>query len=179
MAAISKVAKRYAKSLLDLGVEQKVEDKIKDDMLMIHQLCDENRDFSAFLGSPIIQTRKKLKALEAIFDGKVEKMSLAFMKLLAKNNRENILEEISLGYIDLYKKHKGILEVFVKSAQPLEKSTKELIVSKVKKHFEGTIELHESVQEDLIGGFIVSIEDQQIDASVKSQLANLKNILLN
>ncbi|MEX1000823.1 MAG: ATP synthase F1 subunit delta [Crocinitomicaceae bacterium] len=179
MAAIGKVAKRYAKSLLDLALEQKLEEKINTDMLMLQSLCDSNRDFTAFLTSPIIQSRKKLKVFDAIFQGNIEKMSLEFMKLLIKNKREGMLEEISLGYIEQLKKQKGILDVFVESVQPLEDNTIKLITEKIKKHFEGTIEIYESTNPELLGGFVVMVEDKQIDASIKTQLANLKNILLN
>ena len=83
------------------------------------------------------------------------------------------------SFIEQYKDHKGILDVHVKSAIPLDDKVKELIIARVKKNFEGDIKLYETVDDTIIGGFVVSVKGMQIDASVKNQLANLKNIFLN
>lgn len=177
--AASKAAIRYATALLDLAKEMKLEDKINDDVLMLDNICENNREFKAFIDSPIIQTRKKVKAYDALFEGKTDPMTLKFLKLVTKNGRENLLPEITESFIDQYRKYKGILDVHVKSAVPLEQKVKDSIIAKINTHFSGEIVLHESVDDSLVGGFVVRIEDKQIDASIKNQLANLKNILLN
>ncbi|MBD3636517.1 MAG: ATP synthase F1 subunit delta [Crocinitomicaceae bacterium] len=177
--AASKAAIRYATALLDLSEEMGNLEKVKDDMVLLDDLCVSNRDLLAFLHSPIIQTRRKLKVYDALFQGKIEEVTLKFLKLITKNKRENILPEITESFIQQYKKHKGILEVHVKSAIALENNVRDAIRAQVKKHFEGEIEMHETIDQSLIGGFVVTVEDNQIDASIKSQLANLKNILLN
>ena len=177
--AASKAALRYAKAILDLSIEMKSLDTIQADMHMLNDLCYSNRDFVAFLHSPIIQKRKKYVALDALFQGKVDKLTLDFLKLLTKNSRDNILPQVIEGFIMLYRKHMGILDVYVKSVIKLDAGVKKTILEKVGEHFDGNIELHESIDEKLIGGFVVTVNDHQIDASIKSQLANLKNILLN
>lgn len=177
--ASSKVASRYAKALLDLSIEQKSMDKVKADMVQLSGLCKESKELANMLKSPIIDKRKKVDILTAIFSGKVEKVSLGFMALMIKNSRADIVEQIADSFVDQYKKHNGILDVHVTSAIPLEKKVKDQILAKIQASFQGTIELHEKVDADLLGGFVVSIDDKQIDASIKTQLSNLKNILLN
>ncbi|UKN00364.1 ATP synthase F1 subunit delta [Paracrocinitomix mangrovi] len=177
--AASKAAIRYATAYMDLAIEMKSIEKVYADVQMLDSLCYDSREFMAFLDSPIIQKRKKNTVYDAMFQGKVEKMTLEFLKLITKNSRENLLPEITESFISQYKKHKGIVVVNLKSAVALEDKVKKAIVAKVNEHFKGDVELNESVDQSLIGGFIVSVEDKQIDASIKSQLANLKNILLN
>ena len=177
--AASKAAARYAKSLLDLSIEMNNLEKIHGDITMIDGLCYSNRDLIAFLHSPIIQRRKKYLVFDALFDGKVDQLTLKFLKQVTKNGREKILPEITESFITQYKKHVGILDVHVKSAIPLEPKVKDAIIAQVKKHFEGDVKMYETVDESLIGGFVVTVEDKQIDASIRSNLANLKNILLN
>ena len=109
----------------------------------------------------------------------MEKMSLDLMDLVLKNSREAMLPQIANGFVSLYKKKNNILDVTVISATTLDNTTKDLIIGKIKASFDGTIELIEKVDASLIGGFIVRIDDNQIDASIASQLSNLKNILLN
>ena len=177
--AASKAATRYARALLDLAIEMKNLDAVYNDVVMIDGLCDSNRDLVAFLHSPIIQRRRKYETFDALFEGKIDKLTLGFLKLITKNGREKILPEITESFIAQYKKHKGIVDVYVTSAIALEAKVKDSIIAKVKENFKGDIVLHESVDQSLVGGFVVNVEDKQIDASIKRQLADLRNILLN
>lgn len=177
--SVSRVAYRYAQALLDLSTENKNVDKVNADMMQLSNVCKESQDFKNLLISPIIDADKKKAIFKAAFDAKMEKVSVDFMTMIVKNSRENLLQEIAEGYINLYKKSKNILDVTVISATPLDDKTRETIIAKVKSSFNGTIELIEKVDKNLIGGFIVRIDDQQIDASIASQLSNLKNVLLN
>lgn len=178
--AATKAATRYAKALLDLAIEQNLAEQVNNDMIDLKSLCDDSNDLTAFLQSPIIQKSKKLEILDAMFKGNVQDMTLGFYKLITKNKRENILELIAEAYISLYKEHKGILDVQLTSAIKLEDKVKKEILAKVQDSYPGkTIELSEKVDESLIGGFLVGVDGKQIDASIASQLSNLKNILLN
>ena len=176
---ISKAAIRYAKALLDLAIEMKSLEPVYEDIVMIDGICQSNADFIAMLRSPIVAKRKKVEIYEAVFQGKVNEMTIGFLKLITTNSRENILPEITGSFIAQYKKNKGILDVHVTSAIALEDNVKKGIFEKIHQHFEGDIEMHEKIDQSLIGGFVINIEDKQIDASIKNQLTNLKNILLN
>jgi F-type H+-transporting ATPase subunit delta len=178
--AVSKAAVRYAQALLDLALEQKVADKVNSDMAALYALCAENKELVNFLSSPIIPKNKKVEVFDAMFTGKVEAMSLNFFKLITKNNREYILNEIAESYVDLFKAHSGIVDVHITSAIKLEDSVKKQILDKVQAKYAGkTLEVHQDVDESLIGGFVVGVDGKQMDASIASQLTNLKNILLN
>ena len=177
--SVTRVAYRYAQALLDLATEQNVVDKVNADMEHLSDVCKESKDFENLLNSPIIDSKKKIDIFEVLFGSKMDKMSIGFMNLIVKNSREDLLADIAEGFVSLYKKSKNIMEVTVTSATKLDAATKDKIVEKIKANFEGTIELTEKVDPALIGGFIVRMDDKQIDASISSQLANLKNVLLN
>jgi F-type H+-transporting ATPase subunit delta len=176
--SVTRIAHRYAKALLDLSTEQNVVEKVNADMLQLSNICKE-QDFANLLSSPIVDSKKKSEIFNAIFGSNMEKMSLDLMDLVLKNSREAMLPQIANGFVSLYKKKNNILDVTVISATTLDNTTKDLIIGKIKASFDGTIELIEKVDASLIGGFIVRIDDNQIDASIASQLSNLKNILLN
>jgi F-type H+-transporting ATPase subunit delta len=177
--SVTRVAHRYAQALLDLSTEKNVVEKVNADMLQLSSVCKDSQDFVNLLSSPIVDSNKKSEIFKAIFDSKMEKMSMEFMELILKNSRENIIPEIAKGFVSLYKKKNNILDVTVISATKLDIATKDQIITKIKASFDGTIEMIEKVDPELIGGFIVRIDDKQIDASIASQLSNLKNILLN
>ena len=173
------VASRYAKSLLDLSIEQNALDKVNNDMVQLSEICAESKDLKNLLDNPTINYSKKIEVFNALFNGKMEDLSLSFMALITKNSRENILPAIAESFTQLYKAHNNILDVVLVSAHPLEDSAKAKIIEKIKTKFNGSIELIEEIDPSLLGGFIVKIGDKQIDSSVASQLTNLKNVLLN
>ena len=103
---------------------------------------------------------------------------MSFIELITKNKREYLLIEIAEAYIYLLKKHQNIA-VSIRSARKLEKGTLDEILNKMKSQVEGDFELSEEVDESLIGGFIVRMDDKQIDASVLTQLNRMKQELAN
>ena len=96
-----------------------------------------------------------------------------------QNKREYLLVEIAEAYLYLLKKHQQIIPVSITSARKLEKETLNQILNKLKSHVEGDFEVTEDVNESLIGGFIVKMDDKQIDASVLTQLNRMKQELAN
>jgi len=175
----TKAASRYAKSLLDLAIENGVLDKVNQDMIDLVATCNGSKDLLSLLRSPLIDAKKKISILEELFAKNMDPMSIGFIKLINKNGRENILPEIAESFIELYKVHNNILDVTVVSATVLESAVKDKIIAKIKENFDGTIEFHEEVDSSLIGGFIVKMGDTQVDTSIARQLSNLNNILLN
>ena len=57
----TRVAQRYAKSLISLAEERQVLEQVKEDMVIIKSVCEENRDFNNMLKSPVVKTDKKSK----------------------------------------------------------------------------------------------------------------------
>jgi F-type H+-transporting ATPase subunit delta len=173
------VADRYAQSLMDLASEKKQVDAVRADMKMVAGLCHENREFALFLNSPVIKTDKKLEVLNAIFQGKVSDLSLAFIQLVTKKHRESVILDIAQAFDELYKKNKNIFSAVVTTASGLDAATKAKVLELVKSQLQGEVELVEKVNPDTIGGFILTMGDRQLDRSVARQLSTLKKELIN
>jgi F-type H+-transporting ATPase subunit delta len=170
----TKVAIRYAKALLQLAVEQNQLDKVFSDMETFYQTCNESHELEVMLKSPVINHDKKLDILSALFKKEFSPLSFAFIELITKKQRESILHQIALAFINLYKEHKNIVTASVTSAIPLDAKIKQEILGILAKDGE-EIEIEEKVNPDIIGGFIIRIKDKQIDASVKHKLEVMKN----
>jgi F-type H+-transporting ATPase subunit delta len=160
------LAQRYAKALFELSLEMKKLEEVYKDMGLLQATISDSMEFKQFLVSPVIQAVKKTKVLNAMFDGKVEELTLRFLELLAKNRREANLKIIANEFVELYKDHKNITTVVLRTAIKISEPIKEEILDRLSTHTGGTIDLVEKVDEKLIGGFIVSIEDTQYDASL-------------
>jgi len=174
----TKSAIRYAKALLELSIENSNLDEVSSDMRRIVESSNETNDFKVFLSSPVIKSDKKIKVLKVLFVG-FEKLTSSFIDLITKNKREYLLVEIAEAYLYLLKKHQKTVPVSITSARKLEKETLNQILDKMKSHVEGDFEVTEEVDESLIGGFIVRMDDKQIDASVLTQLNRMKQELAN
>jgi F-type H+-transporting ATPase subunit delta len=171
------VASRYAKSLLDLALENKELEEVRKDMQLVKEVCNSNHDFVTLLESPVIKTDKKISIFNELFQGKISKITSAFLNLIASKRREGYIRQIASEFDEQYKLFKNITTVKVNSAVALDKKSKEQILDLVKKSANGDIELVEKVNPELIGGFVLTINDKQVDQSVKRKLNDLRKIL--
>ena len=173
--AASRVTSRYVKSLLGLAVDQGVLEQVHDDMQMFTRVCQSNRDFTLMLRSPIIKHDQKNKILHKLFEGKVHNLTMAIFDIITRKNREPLLPEISAAFHDAYNVHKGITKASVTSAIALDDTLRKQIEELVKKlSSKSKVEINEKVNEEMIGGFVLNVGDQQIDASIKNKLKALK-----
>ena len=175
-----RVSVRYANSLLQLAIEQKRLDPVIRDMMMISSLYNECRPFRVFLKNPIIHSYKKLEILRTIFKKNVDQLTYLFIELITRKTREDILGDIADQFVIEYRKYKKIEIVDLITSVPVDKSLlesfKKLAVQYVGKG--KTIDLKETVNKELIGGFIMKVGDKQIDDSIARQLREVKKKLI-
>lgn len=168
------VATRYAKSLLGLAVEQGQLETVYKDMMLVRSVCKSNRDFVNLLESPIVKTDKKEDIIKAVFEGKIHKLTMAFFMVLTQKRREGIIDDIAMAFEDQYKAHKNILTAVITSAIGLDTTVRNKVMELVKSQASGEVELIEKVDKNLIGGFVLTIGDKQVDASVSRRLNDLR-----
>lgn len=173
--SVSQVASRYAKSLLDLAIEQGKTDVVRADMATFKEAL-KSRELVLLLKSPIIYPGKKISVLKAVFEDKVDRLTMAFFDLSVKKGRESLLVDIADEFKALYNRHFNIALVKVTSAVALNEATKDQILSKVKTMVgaDKQIQLETKVDPALIGGFIIQYDDKLYDSSVAYQLNKLK-----
>lgn len=166
-----RLASRYAKSILDLAIERGELEKVYADVQWLQAVCKSNRDFVNLLRSPIIKNDTKRKILEAVTNGHISELTAGFNRLLVSKNRERFLPEIINAFIAAYKSHHHIRTVQLTTATPVTDSMRNAIVEQVKKSagFD-KVELEEKVNPELIGGFVLQVGDQLVDASVAYDL---------
>ncbi|MCC9135861.1 ATP synthase F1 subunit delta [Pontibacter silvestris] len=170
-----RVASRYAKSLIELASERNELENVHKDMQQFSKVVSQNRELHLLLRNPIVKSDKKLAIINAIFSGRVQELTLAFFKIVARKNRESVLEFIATEFEKQYNELKGIQTAKVISAIPLTPGLREQLGQKLVAETGQTIELEEIIDPSLIGGFVLRVGDKQIDSSVKHSLLKLKN----
>jgi len=168
------VAARYAKSLIDLAQEQNLVEEIRNDMGLFLHTLKANTQLKAVLANPIVPHIKKLKILEEIFSAKVTKLSLAFFKIMINKGRGEVLYFTAQEFINLYDIKMHIVRAHVVSATVLSEANKQTMVAEIKEATGGTIILDAKTDPSLIGGFVLTVGDKQVDTSISSNLKKLK-----
>jgi F-type H+-transporting ATPase subunit delta len=174
-----RLATRYAKSLLDLSIEQNQLEAVYADMKLLKGINKSNPDFVALLRSPIITADKKDKILDAVIGKNISRISMLFIRLLTTKKRESNLPEIVTAFLEQYNKLKNIQTVKLTTATPISEELKNSIIARVKSADSSAIEIETAVKEELIGGFKLEIGGTLIDASILHDLNNIKKQFLN
>lgn len=174
--SVTRIATRYAKSLIDLAIEQNKLEQVFDDINTL-KVVAANRDLYMMMKSPIVHADKKMAVLNALFKDKVDVLTMAYLQLLVTKGREMYVPEIVGAFIEQYKVLKHITSVTITSAVPLSESVldtlrKKLLASGVTSE---NLEIDVKVDPKLIGGFILDFNNKQYDASVANKLAELKS----
>jgi F-type H+-transporting ATPase subunit delta len=175
--ASTKSAARYAKALLDLTLEKGWVEAVEKDLIRFVQVVKESNDFRIFLNSPVVRDDKKIAIYQQVFEG-FNPVTMQFFALVTKNGREQLLPEIAAQFERQLMKNRGIVSGSIVSATPLTEKTKQEILDRIAPAFEGSLQLSESVDSSLLGGFVIRIEDKQIDASVANKLKELRQELV-
>jgi F-type H+-transporting ATPase subunit delta len=174
-----RLATRYAKSLLDLAIEQNQLDAVYTDVNLLKQLNNSNADFVALLKSPIVKADKKDKIITAVLSDKLNKTTLLFIQLLTSKSRESYLPEIVTAFLTQYNELKNIQTVKLTTATPISEELKQSIVAKVRNANTSSVEIETKVNEALIGGFTLEVGGKLIDASIARDLQDVSKQFLN
>lgn len=170
-----RLAGRYAKSLLDLAIEQNQLDAVYEDVKLLKVIVKENPDFVTVLKSPVINSDKKEQVINAILNGKINNITTLFIQLLIRKTRESNLPEIVKAFLDQYNQLKDIHHVKITTAVPMSEASEQVILSKVRSNTSiQNIELETAVEEELIGGFKLEVGGKLVDASILRDLNDVK-----
>ena len=173
-----RLAGRYAKSLMDIAIENGKLDTMYNDMLGLDAVCNDSKDFVSMMKSPIVTASTKQNVVKAIAEGKVDDITFKFINLIINKGREFFLPEIISTFISQYKKHNNINEVLLTTSEPIDEEMKNTLIQSIQKQFTGTIDLKTKVNPSLIGGFILEANNNLFDASILRDLNDIKKQFL-
>jgi len=169
----TRAAIRYAKAVLNLAIDTSAADQVNENMLLIAETIEANKDVEIMLNSPVIKASAKKDALLAIFSN-LDPISKGLIHQLVENKRLTILENIAKQYTIIFDHHKGTQIAKVTSAVPLTDDVKEKVLDKVKDIIGKKVTLENIVDPSIIGGFILRVGDKQYDASISGKMNNLR-----
>ena len=173
------VSKTYGSALFEVALENKTLDTTLEEVLFVKQTFLENEDMNKLLLHPNIEKEEKIKVLENIYRGKVSDELTGLMVMMVTKGHQKDFLSVFDYVINAIKEEKGIGVANISSAVELSKAQKEKIEQKL---LESTkyhqIEGVYHVDDSLIGGLVIRIQDTVVDSSLKTQIANLSKSLV-
>ena len=170
----SRAAIRYAKAVLDQANHANISEVVFGDMKSIQATLAGSKELRVVLQSPVVKAEDKKQALLQIFE-KNSEVTKALIQILTSNKRINLLGGVALAYVDLYNDSKGVKTATVITAVTLTPEIEAKVLSKLKQMTGSeNITINNTIDEHIIGGFILRVGDLQYNASIANQLGNLK-----
>lgn len=173
-----KVSLRYAKAMFEVAKERNLLEVCYNDMQLIKSLLDSSRELKVLLKSPIINKNKKKGVLENLFKSRVSSLTYEFMNLLTDKQRESLIIDVVNQYDILYNVEKNIQVVNVTTAVELSETLKQKLVAKLTEVTGKIIQPQYSIQNEVIGGIMIRLDNWVYDATIAHQLQILRNQLI-
>jgi F-type H+-transporting ATPase subunit delta len=170
-----RIARRYAKALSEVLTDDKIE-KVLEELKTLLSLFDDKA--IRYFKSPIIPTEKKRELLSNVLQKvEVTEELKKVLNLMAERDRLGLLKEFSEEFEKFADARLGVVKAEITSATELDSEVLEKIKSKIEEIFNKKAEVTVKIDPSLIGGFIVKVADKVLDASVKTQLENLRKAI--
>ena len=174
----NRAAIRYAKAILDVATSKGVSQEVNNDMSLIAQTIQDNKELSTFIENPTIKVEVKNNALLEVFKG-ANPVSKSLFQLLLTNKRFEILQKIASQYNKLFDEANNVEVATVTTAIAITPELESQVLAKVATLSTKKVSIKNIVDPTIIGGFILRIGDKQYNASVANRLQVLKRELSN
>lgn len=172
----SLLAGRYAKALLAYAIESGEAEALYP---IFGKLRYALRTSQGVVGNPTLSKRARTEAVVAMVGEGAPALFGRFVDLVFSHNRESLLADMAMAYVRLYRRHKGITFVGVRSAVPLDGQTQQRICELVRRERGGEIEMQVEVEEGLLGGFVLRVDGEVLDGSAKSAIERIRQQFIN
>ncbi len=173
------MARSYSDALFTLALEEKKLDLIKEQLCFVDEIIKENHDFLYLMTHPKVHKDEKKQTIQAIFFGQVDRTLLNFLKLLVDKGRFYDLHEIAKQFMNQYRMINDIVVAEVRSAQPLSDEEASRIHDMLEKKLRQQVEMHVSVDRELLAGIRIKVNDLVLDYTASSKMEHLKRLAVN
>jgi F-type H+-transporting ATPase subunit delta len=170
----SEVVEPYAEALMSIAKDNNITEKIGEDVTGILQILSESADFRSLLENPVIKAEDKKSILQRVLGEQVHPYTLKILMLLVDRRRIVFIEQLCLQYRALLRAMNQTVLAEVTSAIPLTDAQKQSVQDRVKSMTQAReVELETKINPDIIGGVIIKVGSQVLDASLRGQLRRL------
>jgi F-type H+-transporting ATPase subunit delta len=173
-----KISVRYAQALYALAEEKGIQQEIYRQMETLSQAFMEVPGLTAMLSNPMHSADEKLKLMFTASGCQKDSLLADYFRFVIQKEREEYLVFMAMSYQKIYREKQRIVMANITSALPLKKKTLDKIRQLVDNKFSATMQLSTNVDPDIIGGFILEVDNYRMDSSIQTELRNIEKELM-
>ncbi len=175
---IGVISIRYARALLKSATDARLEEAVYQQMQLLAKSYIEVPQLRQTIDNPMLAKDKKEQLLITACGGEqAMPLTKAFIALVLKEDREDMVQFMANSYVTLYRKQKNIIRGKLTTAVAVAPTTEQKMRKMVESRTQGIVEFETEINPDIVGGFILEYDTFRMDASVKVKLNNILNTL--
>lgn len=174
---ISVVAERYAEALFQVGEETNSTTKLYEELNAVVDILKSNKDFFNVLKSPLVSKGEKRNLVEKVLGGQLSSSLNNFLKIIIDKDRVSAIEAILKSYKSLLNEKNNVVEGVAITAIAMTKDEISELEAKLSSKYNKNVTLENKVDESILGGVLVRLGNEEIDGTVKTRLAKMKEQL--
>ena len=168
------LAGRYASALFDLARDQRQIESVTTSLDALGQALLDSKDFNELVTSPLVSREEAGKAFGALApDLGLDPITANFLGVLARNGRKNELRNVIRAYRRLAAEHRGETTAEVITARPLNDDQLAALRQQLRARAGRDVAIEAEVDPTILGGIVVKLGSQQVDASIRTKLNRL------
>ena len=172
------LAGRYASALFDLARDQRQIESVGKSLEALNQALVDSKDFNELVASPLVSREEAGKAFAALApDLALDPITTNFLGVLAKNGRKSELRPVIRAFRRLAAEHRGETTAEVVTARPLDDGQIAALRQQLRTRAGRDVAIDATVDPGILGGIIVKLGSQQIDASIRTTLNRLASAM--
>lgn len=172
------VGRVYAEALLELAREQGVVDEVADEVGQLLPMIASGGELHRLLTNPAIGDAERGAIVQRVFEGRVSGLLYKMLRVLGDKGRLGSLPEVAAGYLLAVADERGQINVEAHVASELDSESAARVAQEIGSALGKQVTLIQTIDPSLIGGLKIKIGDKLIDASVASQLRNMKSKMI-
>ena len=172
------LAGRYASALFDLARDQRQIESVGQSLDALGQALLDSKDFNELVASPLVSREEAGKAFAALAPQiGLDPITTNFIGVLARNGRKSQLQSVVRAFRRLAAEHRGEVTAEVVTARPLNDDQIAALGQQLRARAGRDVTIDATVDPTLLGGIVVKLGSQQIDASIRTKLNRLASAM--
>jgi F-type H+-transporting ATPase subunit delta len=173
------LAEVYARAIFELAGQSKMINAIRDDLDIVQDISARHKELGALMVSPSFSTEYKQQIVQKIFSGKLNDLTIDFLKAVIRHNRMVFLPQIIARFNELLEAHHGYRIMQVTVSEAMDGRQTEKLSADIAGAVNDKVKLQVSVNPAIMGGIIIRYGDRVIDNSVRSRLRRAVNVIMS
>lgn len=174
----SQISKRYGSALFSVAANFRIVDEIFNDFNKFINFCYEKLCLKEFISQTYIDKQERFEVIKLLSkELSFNEYFINFLHFLIEQERIEYLPKIFTEYSNLRDNRNNILKVKVISAKELKPEEKSKLIAIIEKALKKTVSIKSEIDENIVGGYIINIDNVLYDSSIKTRLDNFYKYL--